>query len=257
MAANGAKSQLRSEVRIPLRDGVTSSSSPVDTPREDPTQVLPIPQRPLLGPFHPTETPEDAASTGVLISNLIRTVHRQTSLIEEQNHRLMELEQARPTVQTRRSLSPIRNRGGGSPSRSRSRSPRHSASIGSPSYSRRSTRRSPRRSPPRRSPPRRAPSQRSPVRRTPPRRSPPRRNRFSRSPFSSLDTRDTRADRTAYGPFTRVSGKLLSLADWKSRRRWTLTMGLPIRTSTLRTSKQFSLTDRCGAPLNASSSSLP
>jgi hypothetical protein len=104
MAANGAKSQLRSEVRIPQQDGVTSSPSPVDTPREDPTQVLPIQQRPLLGPLRPTETPEDAASTGVLISNLIRTVQRQTSLIEEQIRRLMDLEQARPTVQTRRSL---------------------------------------------------------------------------------------------------------------------------------------------------------
>jgi hypothetical protein len=191
MAANGAKSQLRSEVRIPQQDGVTSSPSPVDTPREDPNQALPIQQRPLLVPPNPTEMPEDAASTVALISNLVCTVHRQTSLIEDQNRRLMDLEQAHPTVQTRRSLSPIRNRRGGSSSRSRSKSPRHSASIRSPSYSQRSTRRSPRRSPQRRSPPRRAPSRRSPMRRTPPRRSPPRRNRYSRSPSSSLDTRDT------------------------------------------------------------------
>jgi hypothetical protein len=47
MAANGAKSQLRSEVRIPQRDGMTSSPSPVDTPREEPTQIVPLQQRPL------------------------------------------------------------------------------------------------------------------------------------------------------------------------------------------------------------------
>jgi hypothetical protein len=53
-----------------------------------------------------------------------------------------------------------------------------------------------------------------------------------------------------------VSGKLLFLANWKSCRKWTHTTGLPIRMSTSRTSKQFSLTDRCGAPSSASSSSL-
>jgi hypothetical protein len=164
MAANGAKSQLRSEVRIPQRDGMTSSPSPVDTPREEPTQIVPLQQRPLQGPSRPTETPEDATPTGVLIGNLICTVQRQTSLIEEHNRRLMDLEQARPTVQTRRSLSPTRNRRGETPSRSRSRSPRHSVSIGSPSFIRRSTTRSPRRSPPRRSPPRRSPPRRSPPR---------------------------------------------------------------------------------------------
>jgi hypothetical protein len=93
MAANGAKSQLRSEVHIPQRDGVTSSPSHVDTPREEPTQIVPLQQRPLQGPSSPTETPEDA-TTVALIGNLIRTVQRQTSLIEEQNRRLMDLEKA-------------------------------------------------------------------------------------------------------------------------------------------------------------------
>jgi hypothetical protein len=125
----------------------------------------------------------------------------------------MDLEQARPTVKARRSLSPTRNSRGQNPSRSRSRFPRYSVSIGSPSYTRRSTRRSPRRSPPRRSPPRQSPprrsplrrasSRRSPPRRTPPRRSPPRRNGCSWLPSSSGDTRDTRTDQNAYGPFTR------------------------------------------------------
>jgi hypothetical protein len=67
----------------------------VDTPREEPTQIVPLQQRPLQGPSRPTETPEDATPTGVLIGNLILTVERQTSLIEEQNRRLMDLEQAR------------------------------------------------------------------------------------------------------------------------------------------------------------------
>jgi hypothetical protein len=202
MAANGAKSQLRSEVHIPQRDSVTSSPSPVDTPREEPTQIVPLQQRPLQGPNRPTENPEDA-TTVALIGNLICTVQRQTSFIEEQNRRLMHLEQARPTIQTRRSLSPIRNRRGENPSRSRFRSPRHSVSIGSPSYTRRSTRRSPRRSPPKRSPPRRASSRRSPPRRTSLGRSLPRRNGRSGSPSSSGDNRDTRTDHNAYGPFTR------------------------------------------------------
>ena len=92
-------------------------------------------------------------------------------------------------VRTKRTPSATRSRRGRSPHHSRSRSPRHSVSIGSPSYTRRSARRrSPRRSPPRRSPPR---------------RSPPRRNRRSWSSSSSEDTRDSRNDRNAYGPFTR------------------------------------------------------
>jgi hypothetical protein len=110
----------------------------------------------------------------------------------------------RPLVRTKRTPSPIRSRRGGSPRRSRSRSLRHSVSIGSPRYTRRSgRRRSPRRSPPRQSPPRQTPPKRSPPRRTPPERSPPRRNGRSWSSSSSEDTRDTRIDRNAYGPFTR------------------------------------------------------
>jgi len=35
MAANGAGSQIRSEVRIPHRDGMTSSPSPVGTPERN------------------------------------------------------------------------------------------------------------------------------------------------------------------------------------------------------------------------------
>jgi len=195
MAANGANSQIRSEIRIPQRDGMTSSPSLGGTPREEPVQIISLQERPLQGPTRPTETPEGATLTGALVSNLLRIVQRQTSLIEEQNRRLMDLEQARPLVRSRR---------GRSPRQSRSRSPRHSISVKSPSYTRMSVRRrSPRETPPRQSPPRRSPPRRSPLRRSPPRRSPPRRNGHSWSSSSSEDTHDTWNDRNAYGPFTR------------------------------------------------------
>jgi len=170
MAANGANSQLRSEIRIPQRDGMTSSPSPEGTPTEEPIQIVPLQERPLQGPLRPMETPEDATPTGALVSNLLRTVQRQTSLIEEQNRRLIDLEQARPLARTKRTPSPTRSRRGRSPRHSRSRFPRHSVSIISLSY----TRRSPKRSPPR--------------------RSPPRRNRRSWSPSSSEDSRNARND---------------------------------------------------------------
>jgi len=135
MAVNGANSQIRNEVRIPQRDGMTSSPSPVGTPREEPVQIVPLQQRPLQGPSRPTETPEDATPTSALINNLLRTVQRQTSLIEEQNRRLMYLERARPLVRPKRTASPTPIKRGGNPRPSRSRSPRHSVSIRSPSSS--------------------------------------------------------------------------------------------------------------------------
>jgi hypothetical protein len=150
MAGNGASSQTRSEIRIPQRDGMTSSPSPVGTPREEPKQIVPLQQRSPQGPPRPIETPEDATPTGAIINNLLRTVQRQTSLIEEQNRRLMDLEQACQLVQTKRTPSPVCSRRGRSNRQSCSRSPRHSISVRSPSYTRRSTRRrSPRRTPPR------------------------------------------------------------------------------------------------------------
>jgi hypothetical protein len=204
MAANGASSQIRSEIRIPLRDGMTSSPSPVGTPREEPAQIAPLQERPLQGPPRATETPEDTTPFGALVSNLLRMVQRQTSLIEEQNRRLMDLEQARPLVYTKQTPSLVCSRRGKSLRQSHSRSLQNSVSVRSPSYTRRSTRRrSPRRTPPRRSPPRRSFPRRSPPRRSPPRRSPPRRNGHSWSSSTSEDTRDTRNDRNAYGPFTR------------------------------------------------------
>jgi hypothetical protein len=198
MTTNGAHSQLRSEVHVLQQDGMTSTPSPVETNREEPNHIIPLQERLLQGPPRPTETPEDATPTSVLVGNLIRMVQRQTLLIEEHNRRLMDLEQACHVVSTGRTPSPAHSRRGTSPHRPRSRSPRRSVSIRSLSYTRRSSRRSPRRSPPRRSPPRR-----SPPRRSPSRRSPPRRNRRSWSPSGSEDTRDARYDRNVYGPFTR------------------------------------------------------
>jgi len=98
MVANGASSQLRSKIRIPQRDGMTSSPSPVGTPREKPVQIVPLQQRPLQGPLRPTKTSEDTTPTSPLVNNLFRTVQRQTSLIEEQNRRLTDLERTRPLV---------------------------------------------------------------------------------------------------------------------------------------------------------------
>jgi len=96
----------------------------------------------------------------------------------------MDLEQARPLIRSKQTTSLTPNKRGRSPCHSRSRSPRHSVSIRSPSYTRRSARR------------------KSP-RRSPPRRSPPRCNRSSWSPSSSEDNNDARNDRNAFGPFTR------------------------------------------------------
>ena len=118
---------------------------------------------------------------------MLCTVQRQASLIKEQNRRLADLERARSLVRPRRSPSPTPNRIGGSLRPSRSRSPRHSVSVKSPNYRRRS--------------PRRRSPRRSPSRRSPPRRSPPRSNRHSWSPSSFEDTRDVRHDRDAYDTF--------------------------------------------------------
>jgi len=51
MAANDANSQLRSEVHIPQRDGMTSSPSHVGTPREELVQIVPLQEWPLQGPL--------------------------------------------------------------------------------------------------------------------------------------------------------------------------------------------------------------
>ncbi|XP_024630425.1 serine/arginine repetitive matrix protein 1-like [Medicago truncatula] len=199
MAGNGASFEIRNEIRIPQRDGMTSSASPVGTLRKEPAQIVPLQQRPLQGPPQPTETPDDTTPTSALVNNLLRKVQRQTSLIDEQNRRLMDHEQTRQLVRTKQTPFPVRSSRGRSPRQSRFRSLRHSVRVMSLSYTRRSTRR---RSP-RRSPPRRSPLRRSPPRRSPPRGSPPRRNKRSWLSSSSEDTRDARNDRNAYGPFTR------------------------------------------------------
>jgi len=64
---------------------MTSSPSPVGTPREEFVKIVPLQQRPLQGPPRPIETPEDDTLNSALVNNLLCTVQRQTSLIEEQN----------------------------------------------------------------------------------------------------------------------------------------------------------------------------
>ena len=115
MAANGANSKIRSEIRIPQRDGMTSSPSLGGTPRGETIQIIPLQERPLQGPTRPMETPKDATPTGALVSNLLRAVQRQTSLIEEHNRRLMDLEQARPLVRAKWTPFSVRSRRGRSP----------------------------------------------------------------------------------------------------------------------------------------------
>jgi len=75
MAANGASPRVRSEVRIPQRDGMTSSPSPVDT-RKLPVHAIPLQLRPLQGPPRPTKTPKDTTLNGAIVTNLLRTVQR-------------------------------------------------------------------------------------------------------------------------------------------------------------------------------------
>jgi len=115
MTANGANSRIRNEVCVLQQDEMTSSPSLVSTPRGDaiqivPQQNIPLENRPLQGPQQPTETAENTMPTGALDDNLLHTV--QTFLIEEQNRYLMDLDQARPVVPTRRTPSPVRSRRG-------------------------------------------------------------------------------------------------------------------------------------------------
>jgi len=94
-----------------------------------------------------------------MLNNLLCTVQWQTSIIEVQNRRLSDIEKDRRRQQLlppRRPLSPPRNIRGESPCPSRLRSPRHSASVRSPTCNQRlPSRRSPGRSPSQKTPPRR------------------------------------------------------------------------------------------------------
>jgi len=158
-----------------------------DTPREGQLHLeIPLQDMPLLVPPRSTETAENTMLMDALVSNLIHTVQRQTSLIEEQNRHLTDLEQARiqkQAIPSKRTPSSTHDKGGGSPRQSRSRSPRHSINMRSPCRKRRSLRR------------------RSP-RWSPTRRSPPRCKDAPGPPFRSEDDRDARSDRNAYDPFT-------------------------------------------------------
>jgi hypothetical protein len=190
VVVNGAAPRIQSIVQLPNQGGRTASPSLVQSPRRGttPTSVhveIPLQERPIFGAPRPGEMVD--STTDSQINLLLRTVKRQITLAEEQSKCIAELEQSkRQIIHVRDIPSPLRNRRGRSPRRSRSRSPRRSINIRSPIHERRS----PRRSAPRRSPPR---------------RSPPRRNRrsWSSSSSSSVDEHGARGGRYTYGPFTR------------------------------------------------------
>ncbi|XP_024626047.1 serine/arginine repetitive matrix protein 1-like [Medicago truncatula] len=162
MAVNGDAPLLQSLVQRPNHDGQTTSPSPSHSLRRGTTATsahlaVPTQDQPLFDPLRPEEM--DDKSTESQIGLLLRMVKNQITLAEEQSRRISELGQSkRQLIHIRETPSPLRNRRGRSPRRSRSRSPRRSVITRSPSRGRRSTRRrSPRRSPPRRSPTRRSP----------------------------------------------------------------------------------------------------
>jgi hypothetical protein len=159
MTANGSSMRLQSQVQRPNYDGQTTSPSLATSPRTGatPTSSHPAAQlkdHPILGPPRPDEMADNFTNT--LISYLLRTVKRQTSITKEKSRRIAEIEQSKKQmVALRNTPSPPPIRGGKGSHPFRSRSPRHSVSVRSPSRDRRSPRRrSPRRSPLRRSPPR-------------------------------------------------------------------------------------------------------
>jgi hypothetical protein len=192
--------------------------------------VAQLQDQPLLGSPRPDEVADNSTPTDTLVNYLLCTVQRQTSITEEQNRRIVDLEWSkRQLISLCNAPSPPCIKGGRSPHPSRSRSPRYSASMRSPSRSRRS----PRRKSPRQSPPR---------------RSPPRRNRHSWSSSSSEDDRDARIDLNAYSPFMRRIREAQIPHELEKPR-------IQMRRS--RTSRLSSHTGRCEAPLSASSSSTP
>jgi len=194
MAVNGAAPRIQSIVQRPNQDGRTASPSPVQSPQRGttPTSVqaeIPLQGRPIFRPPWPEKMVDN--TTDSQINLLLRTVKRQITLVEEQSKHIAELEQSkRQLIHVRDTPSPLCNRRGRSPRRSRSRSPRRSISVRSPCHERRSPRRrSPRRAPPRWSPPRRSPLRRK-------------RHSWSSSSSSSDDERDARGGHYTYEPFT-------------------------------------------------------
>jgi hypothetical protein len=49
-----------------------------------PQQVIRLPDRPLLGPPRPDKVTNNSTLMEAMLKNLLRMVHRQTSIIEEQ-----------------------------------------------------------------------------------------------------------------------------------------------------------------------------
>jgi len=165
MAVNGATQRLQSLVQRPNQDRQTTSPSPAPSPRRgfSPTSshlAVLVQDQPTFGHPRPEEMVDNSTPSASWISYMLQTVKAQTSMVEEQNRCIAELERSRKQLlHLHDAPSPPRNRRGGSPNRSRSRSPRRFVSVRFPNRSP-PRRRSPRCSPPRRSPPRRSPSRR-------------------------------------------------------------------------------------------------
>lgn len=161
MSANG-DARLQSVVQRPNQDEHTASPSPAPSPRRggSPTSSHPavhIQDQPPFGLQQPDEVADNSTPSASWLSYLLQTLKAQSTMVEEQNQRIVELERSKKQLLHLHNASSLpRNIRGGSPRRSRSRSPRRSNSVRSPSRGRSPPRRrSQRRSPPSRSPPRR------------------------------------------------------------------------------------------------------
>jgi hypothetical protein len=100
MAANGAPLRLQSQVQRPIRDEQTTCPSLAPSPRRGTTPTssypaVPVQEQPLFGPPRPNEVAVNSTPMESWMSYLLRRVKRQTSIVDEQNRRIAELEQSK------------------------------------------------------------------------------------------------------------------------------------------------------------------
>ncbi|RHN65537.1 hypothetical protein MtrunA17_Chr3g0080951 [Medicago truncatula] len=151
MSANG-DARLQSVVQRPNQDGHAASPSPAPSPRRggSPTSSHPAVHIQDQAPFglqQPDEVADNSTPSASWLSYLLQTLKAQSTMVEEQNQRIVELERSKKQLLHLHNASSLpRNIRGGSPRRSRSRSPRRSNSVRSPSRGRSPPRRRGRRS---------------------------------------------------------------------------------------------------------------
>ena len=100
MTTNAAEKTLRSEVHGHVNqnmDAVTASSGSGEAgeDRVNPRSVRPqqaVQEGLQFGPTHPGEGTSSAPSTEALLKSLLDTVQRQTTIIEDQNRRIMDID---------------------------------------------------------------------------------------------------------------------------------------------------------------------